>query len=580
MNFRDRKEKYMKKPKVESIKFNFDLTTMNLFCCYVLSENMSVHRSSISMLRELFNKFDEGIFENNQDCIIRYKFCKQVLETKLNKKLTARELVIRDVYGLLDNQFSQLDPNNFREISNEEVNWVEDTISNCMNMLFINNTAYDMQNACANFTNCDPTEKEYYGSLVKEKTVEMNIQFRKNELDRAGENDTFRLSNASNVIASVQERLNRPSHKLACGMQGLNAMLAGGFEGSRVYCFFALPGEGKTITLLNLLYQLKKYNKSYKCKDKTKRPCIVLLTMENKTHEAICTLFNIACSDEDISNYSPEEALQLMMARELAVTEENPIEIVIMYKPINSVNTDFLYKITEDLEDEGYETIAMLQDYIKRIRPMDNNPEERFRLGNVINDFRNFAAYKDIPVITASQLNREAARIIDDSRSANKNDLVKKLGRANIGESSLIDENLDATLFLTPEYVGNQKYMGMKITKHRFPIYTKDTSIYQPFVGDSEVKLMEDEGLIKPVYERSLATNSEDSIRKNFGDTIKFTSNREIKDIDDMQSDIIDGDRLIPGGTSYSNDRRINRAAAFTPAVKLMTIVDRVPISA
>ena len=572
MSFRERKQKYSQKPKVESVKLNFDLNMMNTFCSYCLSENASIHRSSLSGLQELFNKIDEGIFENNQELVMRYRFCKKALETRLGKKLTRKDMILRDIYGLVDNQFSSLDPNNFVELSDTEVDWVEQAIGTSLNMIFINNNAYELQTACSNFINCDYTEKAYYADQLKEKSTNMHVQFRRNELDRVNENDVFDLSNAAPAIAAVQERLNRPSHKLATGMQGLNGILAGGFEGSRVYCFFALPGEGKTITLLNLLYQIKKYNKKYQCKDKTKRPCIVLLTMENKTYEAIATLFNIVCSSESIANYTTDEAMQIMAARDLIVDEDNPINIRIVYRPINSVNTEYLYKMTEDLADEGFEVISVLQDYIKRIRPMDAGQEERFRLGNVINDFRNFASYKDIPVITASQLNREAARIIDECRSSKKNDLVRRLGRANIGESSLIDENLDATIFLTPEWVGEQKYMGFKLTKKRYPIFTKTVSFYQPYAEGSEVKLMEDEGLTKPLYEKSLASNSEDQISKNFGNTIRYTNNRQIRDIDDIKKDL-EGE-LIVGGTSYSNGQK----AAFSPRTKLITIVERVPI--
>lgn len=49
-------------------------------------------------------------------------------------------------------------------------------------------------------------------------------------------------------------------------MVGLNYLLGGGFENARVYGFFGLQGEGKSLTLLNLALQLKKYNKTIKPK--------------------------------------------------------------------------------------------------------------------------------------------------------------------------------------------------------------------------------------------------------------------------------------------------------------------------
>jgi len=588
MNLKDRKAKYEPKKKPpEGIKFNFDLTMMNTFCSYCLSENTAVHRNSLVNLNTIFSKIDEAMFESNQELIIRFRFCKAALHTKLEKKVTKREYVLRDIYGMIGSQFESLDQNNFQELANTEISWVEEMISSCMDITFINNKVSDLQYTCTEYNGASYASKMGIVNKLKTQINEIQTQFRRNDIEKDGENDTFKLSQAGPAVYAICNKKNRPSYKLATGMQGFNDILAGGFEGGRVYCLFGLPGEGKTITLLNLLFQLKKYNRNYVCKDKTKRPCIVLLTMENQTEEGIQTMFNIACSSEDLSSYPPEVALQLMMAKELAVTMDSPIDIVIKYKPINSVNTNYLYKLTEDLEDEGYEVIAMLQDYIKRIKPMDENKEERFRLGNVINDFKNFAIYKEIPVITASQFNREAARIVDESRGSNKNDLVKKLGRANIGESSLIDENLDATIFITPEWVGNQKYMGFKISKHRYKMFTKVAAFYQPFEEGNEVRLMEDEGLTRPLYKESLVRDA-DEIKKTFGDTIRFSTVREIKDIEELEAN---ESKLITSGTVYGE----NKQAAYTtykdpvytiiaervpipPKPVLTTIVERVPI--
>lgn len=569
---KERKAKYSKQKPVDGVKFNFDLTMMNTFCSFCLSENTNIHHNSLVNLRTLFNRIDESIFESMQECIVRYRFCKRVLDTKLDKKISRRDYVLRDVYGIVGSSFDSLDPNNFQELANEDAHWVEQIIGSCMDALFINNKVLDLQNTCTEYMTISHNNKMAMVTKLKEKVGEIQTQFRRHDVDQDGGVDIFRLSNPTQAVIDIHNKKSRPSYKLMTGMQGFNDMIAGGFTGGRVYCLFGLSGEGKTTTILNLLYQLKKYNRDYVCKDKTKRPCLVLLTMEDKTHDLICTLFNIACSTEDISNYSPEEALQLMMARELAVTMDSPIDIVIKYKPINSVDTNYLYKLTEDLEDEGYEVIAMLQDYIKRIKPVDGNDrDERFRLGNVINDFRNFAIYKDIPVITASQLNREAARIIDDSRNTNKNDLVKKLGRANIGESSLIDENLDATIFITPEWINEQKYLGIKLTKHRYRIFTKTTSIYQPFELGNDVKLMEDEGLTKPLYRETLLRDEEE-FKKTFGDTIRFSGHKEIRDIEELE---LEEGKVLTSGTVYEEQKQLTFTTLETGFTK---VVSRIPM--
>ena len=127
---------------------------------------------------------------------------------------------------------------------------------------------------------------------------------------------------------------------------------------------------------------------------------------------------------------TPNEALEEFKKAQFYFSD-NEIEILIRFKPVNSVDTSYMYTIVEELNDEGYECIAFFQDYLMRIRPsiVTNNTYED--LGTIANDFKTFAILNDCPVISASQLNREAARIIDESRGKNDPNLVKKIGRAN-----------------------------------------------------------------------------------------------------------------------------------------------------
>ena len=72
-------------------------------------------------------------------------------------------------------------------------------------------------------------------------------------------------------------------------------------------------------------------------------------------------------------------------------------------------------------------------------------------LGAVVDEFKEFAIAKHVPVITASQMNRDAARIIDEGRYKNEAELVRKVGRSNTGESAMIIENADSAFILVPE---------------------------------------------------------------------------------------------------------------------------------
>ena len=292
----------------------------------------------------------------------------------------------------------------------------------------------------------------------------MQVKFRR---AKSNISDEIRFSlegdDYENSMRQTYKKLTSPSNKLRFGVQALNALTGGGVESGRVYTILGLPGEGKSATMLDMAIQLKKYNADYKCKDPTKKPCIVLLTMENSVTETIERIFSMCNNGDSMINYTEDQALDILRTEGcLKVDSADPVNIFIIYQPNLSKDTSYLYDMVEDLEDEGYETICVLQDYIKRIRSADGNfgGDLRLQLGAVINEFRVFATLKDIPVITASQLNREATRHIDEGRQLNKGDLVRLLGRSNIGESNLILENSDWVAMIAPEYDSDGNWNG------------------------------------------------------------------------------------------------------------------------
>ena len=288
--------------------------------------------------------------------------------------------------------------------------------------------------------------------------------------------------------------LNSPRRKLVTGMQGMNELLGGGFENGRCYVYFGLPGEGKSSVVLNMIYQLKKYNKDYKTKDPTKRPCIVLLTMENTVTESVERLFGMATGRPAMTDFSPEGAINMLREEgELYLTDASPIDIIIKFQPSNSVDTSYLYTLTEDLEDQGMEVIAMFQDYIGRIRSTERLQDTRLEYGAIVDEFKTYAEIKDIPIITVAQLNRDASKHIDEGRKASKSDLVRLIGRSNISESMLILNNIDAGFLIAPETTNTgERFLGVQRIKIRYNAGNTEF-VYLPFVGNT-LKLKEDFG--------------------------------------------------------------------------------------
>ena len=438
------------------------------------------------------------------DTYKRVLFIKKGLEARLERNLNDKVMIMKYINGgFLDNDI--IDISNFKDMNNAEIDWINETVSSALKYSFIYERTDSMIDLWQRFKSADYRTVSGIVSEIEGATAELNTLFRKAKAETVSER-AFSLTpeTMEAVITDSWQEVTSSYRKLVTGMQGFNQLIGGGFENTRVYMLLGLTGVGKSMTLLNILYQLKKYNKGYRPKDPTKRPCIVMLTMENTVTETLQRLFQICTGEEFSKQSSPEEAIQKMRVEgELYLTDESPIDIIIKFKPNKSEDTSYLYTLVEDLEDEGYECIAVVQDHAKRIRSTERNPDIRLELGDIINELKTFAMLKDIPVITNSHLNRDGARTIDANATKSKADLTRLLGKSNIGESMLMLDNIDYACIINTEYDNeNHKYMVFKEIKTR--VKTFRDYICQPFDLENEIKLVEDYYSPIPVFKESL----------------------------------------------------------------------------
>ena len=507
MEIAERRRKYGQgKTYVKSkhkLPINFDIASLDLMIQFVLSENRNVKRGTYINLRNLMELLDMEKYIADQDKYKRVLFIKKGLEAKLEKGLNNPIAIIKYINGgLVDDDI--IDINEFTSMSNSEIDWVSQTVSDTLALTFLYEEVDRGLDLLTRFKAADSSNISKLGKQIEDWVTYLNTMFRKAKVQSVT-NETFSLKEALlyEKISEVQQQLKSEYRKLITGMQGLNQILGGGFENTRCYLFLGVAGVGKSLSLLNIAYQMKKYNKDFKPKDPTKIPCIVYLTMENTVIESIDRLFKMS-TGEDIRNFDAEEAVKMLKdTGELYLTDESPIDIIIKYQPNRSVDTGYLYTLTEDLEDEGYEVICMIQDHVKRIRSASNQQDIRLELGDVINEMKTFAILKDIPMITVSHLNREGARVVDATSTRTNSDLTRLLGRSNIGESLLMLDNVDYAGIINKEYdsEGNP-YMVFKNIKERFK--TMRQYICQPFSLENDLKLIEDYNLPIPVFKENL----------------------------------------------------------------------------
>ena len=516
--------------------------TYDILCKYILQSGSFVRMEHLVNLRKLISIIDYSTYENDPEKVKRVNFIRKGLEARLDHNINDRDIILTYINGGLTFQIDFLDYNRLN-LSKDEIAYIHNLISETLQYQFIYNKIDHIQDVCTRFKTSDFNTR---GNIVHE--IEDIVDDMKNNFRRAKVNDnstdmTFSLREGvfQSAVTDTWNMITNPSRRLITGLQGLNEMTGGGFESGRVYMLLGTSGVGKSITLLNLIYQMKRFNRNYKPKDPTKTPCILLLTMENTVVETITRLFDLVIENSaGMANYSVNDVIRMLREQgELVLNDSSPIDIVIRYKANKSVDTSYLYSLCDDLEDEGYEVICLVQDHVKRIRSIYPGSDIRLELGDIVNEFKVFAAYKDIPVITNSHLNREAAKILEDAARKANQDAGKLLGKSNIGESMLMIDNLDCGIIITLDFDKEEnRYMTFNLIKMRDK--TNRLYIAQPFVPGSTIRLMEDMGGI-PQFKESIHAAPEikhnaiiklsgaSTMMEDINDVIEFADD-EIKD--------------------------------------------------
>lgn len=526
--------------------FSLPLSTMILYANYILKTIHTSNRGVLTDLRELLTMIDPGknfsveqVRERNS-----YFFLRQLLDARL-KGYENRDILMEAALNGLDikNIFPlrKLD----EPLGSNELAFIEQNIGNNRNSFYTQSIMSTMYTQYSDFAIANETEKFKILKDVQKQIVDVNRKIKEN-VCVSSVSESLSLSNDEQFEATVAHMYNRAidgSTKLKTGIQAINRSLNGGFENDRCYIYLGLPGEGKSSTLLNLTLQIKGNNKDIVTKDPTKRPTILFLTMENTLNETLERVFSILVSDDDISEFGGyKEIMQLLRQNGLGVSNDSPIDIEFRYVPSNSVDTDYLYTIYDEMSANGQEVVCLVQDYIKRIRPRDfklMGGDMRIALGAVVDEFKEFAVAKHIPVITASQLNRDAAKIIDEGRKSSEADLVRKVGRANIGESTLITENADSAFILVPEDgADGRRYLGMANAKKRFKTQSSQF-FYLPYSKERPLELLQDIHLAEPLSKLSLNELKTATNENNNGSWGALLGNEKSKPVEVKESDSV-----------------------------------------
>lgn len=382
--------------------------------------------------------------------------------------------------------------------------------------------------------------------------------------------NTADIDSVKEALSSTIESLSVSNNMFKVGIRRWNTLLSPAYMNGRLYTYIGAPGSGKSLILLKTALDIRKYNPDYQPRTPGMRSCVLYITMENSFTETIERIWNMTF-DDPITNYSVDEATDIL-CNELGITRilkddvvvtdldtnertladlikepdesnKSNIELVIKYFSYREINTDDLFTIISDLRDENMEVCTLVFDYIKRIEPATPAADNvKLELNRIINELKALAVREDIPVVTAHQMNRAGAAVLDNAVRQGKGDGLKNVGREHTGDAWEVIETSDFVAMTNIAYKPgtDDRYMELEVVKRRRidsseSEFAKYTYLAHPFSKKNGLRLIDDINIDKVLSLQSLVSDIDiiDKEKANAVPRLQTIKQSEFVDLDE-----------------------------------------------
>ncbi len=258
--------------------------------------------------------------------------------------------------------------------------------------------------------------------------------------------------------------------RTSTGFKSLDAFFNGGWTPSRLHILAGTSGAGKSTLMTNCIAksaQAKNGPPRRNVKDLHNKTDIqhvyVYITMENTADETLMRIY------QDVMSMTEDDLLDKLRAGELNaeimkqhINEKitpHAATLVMKYFPGMSISPVDIMGVIDEIEAEfGKGTIAgVFVDYLDLLIADSQYDLYRLELAKITLSLKSIAIQYNIPIITATQLNRPAYRVEN----------AKELGADNMGESIKKVEHSDVIVVMHKIHQnGKDKVIG-KIVKFR-----------------------------------------------------------------------------------------------------------------
>lgn len=504
--------------RLQKLKIRMDVRMLDSILAFIYKDSVLRTRKTLQNIRNLFDIIDDDIYSGKPNLEDRIWVIRKTLEAKLREDFETDNMIMQYCLDQPDCDSLKRDVvNNIPnlKITHEESRYLIKQIEDRLQYGYAVTVKEIAQRL---FDKVDTDDFKTYKSIADDLyDIAVAIINNKRNVSSMESDTTFSLRDDyfDTVITDAVNKLKDKDKIFITGIKRWNTILAPGYLSKRLYTYLAFPGGGKSQILLKSALDIKRYNGHVKSKDPNKNPAILYITMENDIDETVERIFNMCGNADDIRNYTPKQVIKyLRKDGQLSLTADNDIDIIMKYYPNRSIDTNDLYTIIKDLDDSGSEVIVLILDYLKRIRPSEKASTEKEELKNITNELKTLAKTLDIPVITAQQLNRVAASVVDAAIQAKKEDVTRLVGRDGVAGAWEIIENSDWVCILNQERKADTEelYMTFKLLKRRYRSSEDSKKLREleyfnhPYEPDNSICLIDDINLPKSLSLYGLAS--------------------------------------------------------------------------
>ena len=490
----------------------WDVGILNKLIGMTYKKNHYITKFNLRNIQRLLRESDFSLYQNKSIIIKRIEFLNRSLEAKLDKKFQDESIIIN--YAIQDSSDTVTNDiiNNlpkYKQLNHAEITYMNEMVEDRLKYGQLINYTDELESIITKLRVGEySTYAEAFNVMAdwvnrfKESIRQIRSEMNKGMI-------RFNDSNIRERIDDILTKLGTTNSGMVTGVRMLNRMVGGMFCSGQLYIIAAVPANFKSGLLLKIAIDGIMYNsKTYLGRKEGHKKAVVYFTMENMAEHSFQRAYQMSVKNDDIRDMQSKKIEADM--RRVGLIGNEDMELIIVYRPNRSISTVDLRAFIEELDEENIEVCLLCFDYIKRIRPFEKALTEKEELKNVTNELRQIAIDFDIPVISAAQLNRQAASIINSTVRAGKADALKEIDSSLIGSAWEIMENADMVIMIAMQERVKDKtwWLSFLFCKGRY--YHPDFSYFnQPFDKD-KFNLQDDIMLQQDLGVMSLATDFKD----------------------------------------------------------------------